>query len=105
MSNHNIEYMDEPSFEVFTEGRMLVALLEMAADAESLKRLVQAEHLYKRAAELAQEAQDQDRATALAILWDLARVRDQQNRSSDADDYDNEDDAGGFLNCGSRRRN
>lgn len=60
MFDHNAEYTGQPSFEIFSEERVLVALLEMAADAENLNRLVQAEHLYRRAAAVAQEAQGQD---------------------------------------------
>lgn len=82
---------------MFTEEHKLVALLEMAVEAERLNRNSQAEHLYRRAAVVARLSLGADSAPALAILWDLARICEKQGNRKDADFYYNRACAVGFF--------
>lgn len=74
---------------MLTQQKKVVALLEMAAEAEHLQRYPQAEHLYKRAAVIAQMAFGSESATELAIFWDIARVCNKQNHKQEAAFYYN----------------
>lgn len=82
---------------MFTTEHKLVALLEMASEAEALHRNAQAEHLYKRASVVARMTLGADHATTLAILWDIARVCEQQDHGDEADFYYNRACAVGFF--------
>jgi hypothetical protein len=82
---------------MLTQQRKLIALLEMARDAEGLQRYPQAEHLYKRAAVIARMAYGSESAAELAVLWDIARVCNKQNHKLEAAHYYNRACAVGFF--------
>lgn len=82
---------------MLTNEQKLVALLEMAAEAEGLNRFAQAEHLYRRAAVVSRLTQGAESPTSLAILLDLARVCEIQNHPGDAELYYNRACAVGFF--------
>lgn len=70
----------------FTNAR-LVALLEMAAEAEALRRLPQSEHLFKRALLVARTTYGAYWPQSIAILWDLTRVSEKQGDNLRATAY------------------
>jgi hypothetical protein len=82
---------------MFTQQRKLVAILEMAAEAERLQRYPQAENLYKRAAVIARLNHGAESAAELAIFWDIARVCNKQNHKQEAAYYYNRACAISFL--------
>lgn len=82
---------------MLTQQRKVIALLEMAAEAERLQRYPQAEHLYKRAAVIARMAYGSESAAELAILWDIARVCNKQNHKIEAAHYYNRACSVGFF--------
>jgi hypothetical protein len=82
---------------MLTQQRKLVAILEMAAEAETLQRYPQAEHLYKRGAVIARMAFGADSVAELAIFWDIARVCNKQNHKQEAMHYYNRATAVSFF--------
>jgi len=81
---------------MFTQKRKVVAILEMAAEAERLQRYPQAENLYKRAAVIAGQAFGAESAEEHAIYWDISRLLNKQNRKVEAAYYFNRACAVGF---------
>jgi hypothetical protein len=85
---------------MLTQHRKLVAILEMAAEAERLQRYPQAEHLYKRGAVIARMVFGCDSVAELAIYWDIARVCNKQNHKQEAIFYYNRACAVSFYSRG-----
>jgi hypothetical protein len=80
----------------------LIALLEMAAEAERLNRYPQAEHLYKRALVLTRACFGACSPQRAAVLWDLARVTELQQRRLEADRFSSRAYAIGFQTAFSK---
>lgn len=84
---------------MFTAEQKVIALLEMASEAERLQRIIQAENLYKRAVVVAHNIMVDGAGTAatVAILYDIARVCEQRGERDEAEFFYNRACAVGFL--------
>ena len=70
-----------------TRKQKLIALLEMAAEAEKLGRFAQSEILYERSLLMATICFGACSAERAAVLWDLARVSELQQHKGQAQSY------------------
>ena len=72
---------------IHSQPHRIIALLEMAGEAESLQRYPQAEHLYKRALMVAYMYRADTDVQIMAILLDIVRVCEKQNRKKEAETF------------------
>jgi hypothetical protein len=77
--------------------RKLIALLEMASEAEKLKRYPQAKILYQRALVLTTDRFGACSAERAALLFDLARISEAQGQDREAAGYYSQVCAIGYL--------